>query len=153
MNHRLQGIPGSQTLPTETCLVLPRSEPSCMSQIIRCGGLSTKSLTLSEMTGPRSGKGPEMHRRHTTRERWEYRMVNKDAASHPFLASPLFFVCFVFYSTSSLFCGISEQQESTVWGKVKKLSKNSWNSLEQSYFSPGVFPLTLFVVNTVKNMP
>ena len=56
MNHYLQGIPGSQTLPTETCLVLPRSEPSYMSQIIRCGGLSTKSLTLSVMTGAKNGK-------------------------------------------------------------------------------------------------
>lgn len=65
MNHYLQGSPGSQTLPTETCLVLPRFKPSYMSQIIHCGGLATKSLSLSEMTGAKNGKRPEMQQRRT----------------------------------------------------------------------------------------
>lgn len=133
MNHYLQGIPESQTLPTETCLVLPHFQPSYMSQIIWCGGLSTKSLTLSEMTGAKNGKSPEMQQRRAY-VWWEYRMVNKETLPYthtslfltvPFCLLFCFFVgffCFVFFSF--LFHGISEQQErSTVWEKVKKLSK------------------------------
>lgn len=64
---------------------------------------------------------------------WEYRMVNKETQPYTrsslFLAIP-FCLPFVFVFIS-VFHGISEEQErSTVWGKVKKLSKKFNNSRE-----------------------
>lgn len=90
MNHFFQGIPGSQTLPTETCPVLPRSEPSYVSQIIRCGGRPAKSLTLSEMTGAKNGKSPEMQPSSEEHD-GEYGAVNKETQPIPTLHFSLLF--------------------------------------------------------------
>lgn len=171
MNHYLQGIPGSQTLPTETCLVLPRFQPSYMSQIIRCGGLSTKSLTLSEMTGAKNGKSPEMQPRRTYAW-WEYRMVNKE--TQPYTRSslfprrsplpPLWFsscVFFFFLLLSSSMGFVNNKKRSTVRGKVKKLSKKFNNSRKILYlhslncrgvssFFLWVFSLELFFANALE---
>lgn len=86
MNHFLQGIPGSQTLPAESCPVLPRSKPSYVSQIICRGGLPAKSLTLSEMTGAKNGKSPEMQPGSEEHD-GEYGAVNKE--TQPYTHSSL----------------------------------------------------------------
>lgn len=106
MNHFFQGIPGSQTLPAETCPVLPRSEPSYVSQIIRRGGRPAKSLTLSEMTGAKNGKSPEMQPRSEEHD-GEYGAVNKE--TQPYTHSSLLLallllplLCFTSFFLSSL---------------------------------------------------
>lgn len=106
MNHFFQGIPGSQTLPAETCPVLPRSEPSYVSQIIRRGGRPAKSLTLSETTGAKNGKSPEMQPRSEEHD-GEYGAVNKE--TQPYTHSSLLLallllplLCFPSFFLSSL---------------------------------------------------
>lgn len=160
MNHYLQGIPGSQTLPTEkTCRVLPHFETSCMSQIIRCGGLSSKSLTLSEMTGPGVGRAQRCSRGIRVSERWEYGMVNKDAALHPVFSFPCHrpFCLFLFFL--SLPWDFWTKKRSTVWGKSKEtvkeveLMRNPVLDFLHCYLSfPRSYSLKLFLVNIVKKM-
>lgn len=132
MNHFLQGIPGSQTLPAESCPVLPRSEPSYVSQIIRRGGLPAKSLTLSEVTGAKNGKSPEMQQRSEEHDGEYGSGKQRDAALYPLLAlllPPL--LCFSPFFLSSL--GFLKKQESgTVRGKVKKLSKTKFNNFHET---------------------
>ena len=108
------------TPPLKPAWSSPCSEPSYMSQIIRCGGLSTKSLTLSEMTGPRVGRAQRCGSKRRTCERWEYRMVNKGAGLHPIFPflhrSPLHLLCFIYFFPfdSSLFHGTSERGKKKV---------------------------------------
>lgn len=135
MNHFLQGIPGSQTLPAESCPVLPRSEPSYVSQIIRRGELPAKSLTLSETTGPKNGKSLEMQTRSEEHD-GEYGAVNKEV--QPYTRSSLLLalllpplLCFGPFFLSSL--GFLKKQETgTVREKVKKVSKTKFNNFHET---------------------
>lgn len=135
MNHFLQGIPGSQTFPTESCPVLPRSEPSYVSQIIHRGGLPAKSLTLSEMTGAKNGKSPEMQPRSEEHD-GEYGAVNKETQpySHSSLLLALLLpplLCFSPFFLSSLGF-LKKQERGTVRWKVKKLSKTKFNNFHET---------------------
>lgn len=136
MNHFLQGIPGSKTLPAESCPVLPRSEPSYVSQIIRCGGLPAKSLTLSEVTGAKNRKSPEMQPR-SEKHDGEYRAVNKE--TQPYIHSSLLLapllpplLCFSPFFLSSLGFLKKKQESGTVRGKVKKLSKTKFKNFHET---------------------
>lgn len=128
MNHFLQGIPGSQTLPAESCLVLPRYKPSYVSQIIRRGGLPAKSLTLSEMTGAKNWKSPEMQSRSEEHD-GEYGEVNKETQPYTHsslllaLLLPSLFVLVPFFFFSLGFKK-KKQERHTVRGESKEIVKN-----------------------------